>query len=111
MLVQGSNLPILLTFDEDASTFQDLSVKVYPRESTSDNPILSWGINDIEKFDEYEVHCPIAQSDLLPPNLTITADLNVAIEVKWLGENDTVYNIATAYDYISHRRDTTILGN
>lgn len=109
MLVQGSNLPILLTFDEDASTFQDLSVKVYPRESTSDNPILSWGINDVT-INEHEVICPIAQSDLMSPNLTITEDLNVAIEIKWLGETDTVYNNAVVYDYISYRKDSTVLG-
>lgn len=110
MLVQGSNLPIILTFDEDASTFQDLSVIVYPRESTSDNPILSWGIDDVT-IDEYEVICPIAQADLMSPKLTITEDLNVAIEIKWLGANDTVYNNGVVYDYISYRKDTTILGS
>ena len=109
MLVQGSNLPIILTFDEDASTFQDLSVKVYERTGTADNPILSWGMNDVT-IDEQEVICPIAQADLMSPNLVLTEDLNVAIEIKWLGETDTVYNSALIYDYISYRKDTTILG-
>lgn len=109
MLVQGSNLPIILTFDEDASTFQDLSVIVYPRSETTASAILSWGIDDVV-IDGQEVICPIEQSDLMPPNLVISEDLNVAIEIKWLGENDTIYNSALIYDYISYRKDTTILG-
>lgn len=111
MLVQGSNLPILITFEEDdPSTFQDLSVIVYPRGSTSSSAILSWGINDVE-IDGNEVLCPIDQEDLMPPNYTITEDTNISIEIKWLGEDDNVYNVAIVHDYIAYRKDTTVLGD
>ena len=109
MFVQGSNLPIVLTFDEDASTFQDLSVIVYPRNETTASAILSWGIDDVV-IDGQEVICPIEQSDLMPPNLVITEDKNVAIEIKWMGEDDAVYNNVIVYDYISYRKDNTVLG-
>ena len=109
MLVQGSNLPIVLTFDEDPSTFQDISVIVYPRGSTTANAILSWGLQDVT-IAGYDVICPIAQTDLMSPNLVITEDLNVAMEIKWLREDDSIENNVTVYDYISYRKDTTILG-
>ena len=109
MLVQGSNLPIIITFDDDPNTFQDISVAIYERTESSSNPILLWNKENV-LIDEYDVICPIDQTDLMSPKLVIEEDLNVAIEIKWLGEDDTVYNNETVYDYISHRKDSTILG-
>lgn len=106
MIVQGTNLPIIITFDEDASTFQSLSVILRPRDSVT--AIKTWNLSSVEIAGP-EVQCPIEQEDLFAPNLNITEDLNVAIEIKWMNATDTVENAAIFYDYISFRADNTIL--
>lgn len=106
MIVRGTNLPIIITFDEDASTFQSLSVILRPRDSTT--AIKTWNLSSVE-VEGSEVRCPIEQGDLFAPNLSITEDLNVAIEIKWMNATDAVENAVIFYDYISFRADTTIL--
>lgn len=108
MLICGTNLPIILTFDEEANTLQDLSVIIYPRGATSEQAIKSWRLQNCF-IDGKDVICPINQSDLMADKLGITEDLNIGIEIKWLGENDTVYNNIIVWDYISYRKDTSVL--
>ena len=108
MLVQGSNCPIVLQFDDDPSTFLDMSVLIYPRGSDKSRTILSWGIEDVV-IDGNNVILPISQSDLLPPNLTISEDTNIAMEVKWLDSEEGTEHSQIIYDFISHREDSTIM--
>lgn len=106
MIVRGTNLPIILTFDDDASTFQDISVMLYPRNSSSDDAIKLWDIADLV-INENEVQCPLEQSDTL--NLDMTEDMNVTVEIKWMTAENNVEHSALYHTYIAYRKDTTEL--
>lgn len=102
MIVQGSNNPLVLTFDESVDNIPSLLVTLWSRNGMSTRPIKAWTRDDMMINGETVV-CPLAESE--------TANLvsaNLILEAKGLdGEGNTIF--WSEYPIDLHRRRDRII--
>lgn len=99
MLIQGTNAPIVIEFDDDTSSILDISVAL-----VKDNEILiKWEKTNIT-LDGVFAYCPLSQEDTmkLTPNFAV-------LEVKWTNADGEVHFAEPTLVEIVKRVDSTIL--
>lgn len=105
MIIQGSNLPIIIPFDEDISDIKDLSVSLFGENKRGDANMLlkHWDIDDIV-IEEGSITVPLSESDTLGfiPGVAV-------LEAKWLSQDDNIYPLYTSRIRICGRQDKTLL--
>lgn len=103
MIVQGSNTPIVLTFDTNAEKLKDISVALVKNGKV----LYQWGKVDDDaemRFDGKTVYCLLDQtvSIKLPAGLC-------QVKAKWLDEDGQIEFGKTYYETIIPWEDKTIL--
>lgn len=83
MIIQGSNAPILLTFESSMESIVDFSAALVSRQLSGEATILKqWGKEDISISDT-DVALPLEQEETMEfPNHVCS------LEIKWVDEND-----------------------
>lgn len=99
MIIQGSNAPMLLIFDEDASCFSDLSVLL----SRGGRKLRHWTMEDLQ-IDGSVVTVPLTQEETM-----VFPEGECTIEVKWLDSEGETQFAEVVRDTIAGRRDKTLL--
>jgi hypothetical protein len=83
MIYQGSNSPIVITFDEPADGLKDLSIGLYDK---SKNPLKTWNLDTVE-ISGNDVTCPLTQEET-----SAMEDGYVTFLVKWSdGDGDVIF--------------------
>lgn len=98
-MIQGSNAPIILTFDEDASCFSDLSVLL----SHGGRKLKHWTMAELQ-IDGNVVTAPLTQEETMG-----FLEGECTIEVKWLDSEGGTQFAEVVRDTIVGRRDKTLL--
>jgi len=105
MIVQGSNNPIIVSFDEDVSSIQDWSMSLYgeDKRGAPGDLLKHWGLDDVE-IDENSVSAPLSQEETLafPPCVA-------TLEIKWLNADDLIFHSKKVRIRIDGRNDSTHL--
>ena len=105
MIIQGSNLPITISFDEDMSNIKDWSMSLFGENKRGEADILlkHWGIEDVD-IDGETISAPLTESETLGfiPGVAV-------LEIKWLSDEDTIYQSETYRIRICGRQDKTLL--
>lgn len=99
MLIQGSNAPIIIEFDEDTKNIIDLSVVLIKEE----NELKKWGKADVT-LEGTNCYCPLSQAD----TINFTTGYGV-LEVKWTNKKGEVNFAEIVNIKIEKRHDKTIL--
>lgn len=99
MLIQGTNAPIIIEFDDVITDIIDISVIL-----AKDNKVLKkWGKADV-RLEGTNCYCPLEQEDTI--NLPVGS---ATLEVKWTNDKGEVNFAETALVKIEKRVDSTIL--
>lgn len=105
MIIQGSNLPIIIPFEEDTSDIKDLSVSLFGENKRGDANVLlkHWGKDDVV-IEEGSIIAPMSEGDTLGfiPGVAV-------LEAKWLSQDDNIYPLYTSRIRICGRADQTRL--
>lgn len=99
MLYQGTNIPLVIEFDENASNLEDICVSLFDKRK---NELKHWSKDELV-FDGKYVSCAITQdesSDFVCGACTV--------EIKWLHDGYTKF--AVAKDYIVPFDNKCVLG-
>lgn len=105
MIIQGSNLPIIITFDEDMSSLVDWSMSLFmENKRTKEQTLLRhWGLHDIA-IDGATVSAPLTEEE------TVEFPVGVAtLEMKWLTQDETIFHSDIIRIRIAERNDTNKL--
>lgn len=99
MLIQGTNAPITIEFDDDTSGILDISVAL----TKECKVLLDWKKDDVT-FDGKFVYCPLEQEKTihLPTGLA-------CLEIKWTNSDGEVHFAELNMVRIEKRLDQTIL--
>lgn len=99
MLIQGTNAPITIEFDDDTSSILDISVAL----AKENRILIKWGKSDVV-FDGKFVYCPLEQAQTvnLPTGLA-------CLEIKWTNPDGEVHFSELNVVRIEKRLDGTIL--
>lgn len=108
MIIQGSNAPIILCFEEEFERVSDISVALIKDNRLNGRPnivVHRWGLEDIELHeDERTAICPLTQEETLS-----FPEGKALLEVKWLDSDGDVWMGCTVKTEIGKRFDKTIL--
>lgn len=105
MIIQGSNLPIVITFNEDMSSLVDWSMSLFMEDKRTKTHTLlhHWGLNDVI-IDGAVISGPLTEEE------TMNFPVGVAtLEMKWLTPDDTIFHSDVIRIRISERNDTNRL--
>lgn len=103
MIIQGSNLPLMLYFTEDISAITALEVGLYCREDCSE--LKHWSLMDVDIMDDgHSIACPLTQQETLhfPAGKCF-------IETKWLDEDDNTFFAKDMITNVIKKHDKTIM--
>lgn len=102
MIVQGSNNPLVLTFDQSVDTIPSLSVTLWSATARNTRPLMAWTNADMMINDDTVV-CPMTESET--QNLVSG---KMVLEAKGLDENGNTIFWAE-YPIDLHRRRDRII--
>ena len=105
MIIQGSNLPIVITFDEDMSSLVDWSMSLFMEDKrTKEQTLLHhWGLHDIT-IDGVTISAPLTEEE------TMSFPVGVAtLEIKWLTQDEIIFHSDVIRIRIAGRNDTNKL--
>jgi hypothetical protein len=100
MIYQGSNSPIVITFDAAIDGLKDLSVGLYDKHQ---KPLKKWIMSDVT-ISGNEVICPLTQAETVAMH-----EGNATLLVKWSDSDGDVLFAQEATVYISPRADKIVL--
>ena len=76
VLHQGSNLPLVVTLDMDATELTALSVSLWNENQKSGGPIKAWTMSDVN-IDNDTVACPLTEEETAAfPQETLILEVN-----------------------------------
>ena len=102
MIVQGSNLPVVVRFNRDVSDIPALEVHMF----TPDGDVLKhWSLTDVQ-IDRELVKAPLTQAETLA-----FEEGTFILEVKWLDADGKTHFTHRIRDKIVERNDTTLMGS
>ena len=103
MIIQGSNSPIVISFDDDVSGVTEWSVALFGEDKRGMPSVLlkHWGTEDIE-VDGSTAYAPLTEEETME-----FAPGVASLEIKWLEADDIVFQSATVRVRISGRKDKT----
>lgn len=101
MIIQGTNVPITLTFPVNMDRAKEIEVSLL----TEGGQELKHWSRDMLSIDGCIVFCSLTQEE----TITFPA-CRCRIEVKWLDEHGRVNFADVIYDRISYRADKTVMG-
>ena len=99
MIIQGSNLPIVIEFDEEVENIPALEIGLYH----GDDELKHWSKNNLI-IDGSVISAPLKQSE----TINFPAD-SVMIEIKWLDSDGITWFADTIKSRVMSRRDRTIM--
>lgn len=100
MIIQGSNAPIIIDFNEDLSIVKDMSIVLYNRQKE----LKHWEFSDLIMNDK-QIICELTQEETLNfiPG-------SASLEIKWMEEDQLIQFCTVVSVTIVERRDSYILG-
>ena len=105
MIIQGSNSPVQVMFD-DLSSIVDYSIALIQLDERhhTESVLKHWGTGDLE-FDGNTVYAPLTEHETLsfPPGV-------VSLEIKWIDEDSDIYHTKVYRLRIAPRGDHTEFG-
>ena len=100
MIIQGSNSPLVIEFDQDVSGCAQLVVTMWG--SSAEEPVKRWNKADMQ-VDGATVSCPLGEEETAA--LSVDA---VAVEAKGLDENGNTLFWDEMRESVKKRRDRVI---
>lgn len=103
MIIQGSNSPIVMTFDSDASSVKEWSIALYGEDRHGAPSVLlkHWSAEDLT-IDGSVVYAPLGEDETLEFNPCVAS-----LEIKWLDPDDNIFHSDVIRVRISGRNDKT----
>ena len=101
MIIQGTNVPITLTFPVSVSSAKEIEISLHEENGKE---LKHWG-KDSLTVEGNTVYCNLTQEETI-----LFPACRCRIEVKWLDENGTSNFADVIYDRISYRADKTVMG-
>jgi len=101
MIIQGTNVPITLTFPVSLERAREIEVSL--REENG-GELKHWS-RDSLSVDGCTVFCSLTQEETI-----LFPACRCRIEIKWLDENGISNFADVIYDRISYRADKTVMG-
>lgn len=103
MIIQGSNSPIVIAFDNDVSDVAEWSVALYGEDKRGAPTILlkHWGTGDIT-VEGSVVYAPLTEDETME-----FAPCVASLEMKWLDPDDNIFHSDVVRVRISGRNDKT----
>lgn len=100
MIIQGSNQPITISFDEDMSLQSDIEIALF----SGSTELKHWSKEDLT-IDEDVIQAPLTQEETMdfPAGSAI-------LEVKWYDTDSMTQHTDPFRVWISGRKDHTIMG-
>lgn len=99
-IIQGSNQPIIVTFDNDITDIKDLHVALF----SNHEPLKEWYMDDII-IEGNTATCPLKQAETLSFKRGACT-----IEIKWMDEEGDVYLSEIVRSQIIRRDDIHVIG-
>lgn len=101
MIIQGTNVPITLTFPVSLEGAGEIEISL--REENG-GELKHWN-KDTVTIDGKTVYCSLTQEETI-----LFPACRCRIEIKWLDENGISNFADVIYDRISYRADKTVMG-
>lgn len=105
MIIQGSNNPIVIAFDEEVSEIKDWSISLYgeDKRGAPGELLKHWGSGDLI-IDGVAVFAPLTETETMSFMPCVAS-----LEIKWLSPEDSIYHSDVVRVRISGRKDQTKL--
>lgn len=99
MIIQGTNRPIVFTFEESMEDILDIEICLY----SNNQEIKHWTLGDVD-IDDNRIVCPLTQAEtvLFPAG-------KCTIEVKWMNSYGETLFAKNLVNTIVERYDKTIM--
>ena len=103
MIIQGSNEPIVITFDSDVSEIREWSVSLYGEDKRGAPTVLlkHWDTADLV-MDGMQAYAPLTEDETLEFHPCVAS-----LEIKWLDSDNNIWHPYVARIRISGRNDKT----
>lgn len=99
MIVQGSNIPIVITFSDDPTAIKDISIVL-----VKNGKILKQWTKDMLTIDQNEIYCSLTQEETM-----VFPIGHCEIKLKWLDQDGMTEFSETYYDQVIEWPDRTLL--
>ena len=105
MIIQGSNSPIVMSFDNDASSVKDWSLALYGEDKRGRPSVFlkHWDAEDLV-IDGSIVYAPLSEEETFNFMPCVAS-----LEIKWLDDDDVIYHSEVVRIRIRGRNDKTPL--
>lgn len=101
MIIQGTNVPITLTFPVDVSGAKEIEISL---SEENGKELKHWNKESLT-VEGNTVYCNLTQEETI-----LFPACRCRIEIKWLDEYGTSNFADVIYDRISYRADKTVMG-